>query len=295
MKRILCFLLILSLALSLVSCGEKVAKTEAEIFSSSNTVALFDNNTLKAEGKLKDLFNFKDIKAVYPFDDFVIALKNDGTLEIKGDLNKNLESIKTWTNIIKLSGTNNFMVGLKEDGTVVCAGTDKYGQAKTKEWKNIVDIATSGGHTAGLKKNGKVVAVGRNDKGQCNTEEFKDIVSIGAAFGCTIGIKKDATAVAAGKSNFELDDIKYFKNITQLSVNGENAIILQNDGSVKFFGVSKNAGDPEKWQNIIKVFAAPLGYFGIDNTGKILYVGDTEFLEEDNGAEEIIKNTVVLR
>ena len=293
MKKIVTVILVCALLISLTSC-KKMPQTTAKISSSSSSVALLDG-TLTIEGALKELNDFKDVADVYVFDGCVIAIKSDKTLEIKGDLNKNLEDARGWTDIVKLAGTVNYLVGLKSDGSCVAVGDNSYGQADVSVWKNIVDVAASGGHTVGLKKDGSVVAIGRNDHGQCDVSEFKDIKAIAAGQMCTIAIKNDGSAMAAGNNRLGLDNIKHYKNIKEISVADDNGIILQNDGTVHFFGYKKDVADPETWQNIVKVFASPIGYYAINNEGNILYYGDNTFLEQDNGSKEIIKNKVTIQ
>ncbi len=297
MKRILSLLTALIITFSLASCGEEVKSvtTDAKISASATSVALLEKGQLKVEGAFKEASDFSEVLDIFVFESSIIALKPDGTLEVKGELNENLEDIKGWNNIVKLSGGSNFMVGLKSDGTVVASGDNSKGQAEVSSWTDIVDIATSGGHTVGLKKNGTCVATGRNDKGQCDLTEFKGIVEIGAGQMCTIGIKADGSAVSAGDNRFDLDDIKFYKNITQLSVCEDNGIILQSDGTVKFFGSMKEVANPEEWKNIIKVCASPTGYYAIDSNGEIFYHGDSAFMGNDNGSSEIIKNKVTVQ
>ncbi len=295
MKKIICLITVFMLVFSLASCGEKTFETTATISATDYFTVLEDNGKITVEGLLAEETDFSDAMDVFAIRKSLIVLKNDGTLDVRGEINPGLEPIRDWSDIVKISGTSNSMVGLKSDGTVVAAGSDNVNQLKVSEWTDIVDISCSGAHTVGVKKDGTCVATGKNAYGECDVEEFTDTVKVETGIFCTVVLKKDGSAAGCGKNPNDVDNIKHYKSIRQIDVCENNGIILKDDGTVKFFGQNKPADGEAEWTNIIKVTATPLGYFGIDTEGKIFYHGETSYMEESNGADEITKNNVTIQ
>lgn len=168
-----------------------------------NVIALLDNGTVKVassvmnEDDVMKTSNWKDIVAVAEGGSYVLALKEDGTVEAAGDNVVINEVVTKWRDIVALSASGN-VVGLKEDGTVISTGLNSFGKSDIGEWTDIIAIATGEHHTVGLKVDGTVISTGDNTYGQCDTVNWHDIVAIDASEYFTLGLKSDGTLVIAG-------------------------------------------------------------------------------------------------
>src|SRR3989338_1962037 len=63
----------------------------------------------------------------------------------------------------QVAAGDDYILGLKNDGTVVAIGNNDFGQCDVSDWSDIVEVAAWNNFTVGLKSDGTVVAVGNND------------------------------------------------------------------------------------------------------------------------------------
>lgn len=137
--------------------------------------------------------------------EYIIALKEDGTLAMAGNTKKFASALE-WRDIVSLSACSFTLCGVKKDGTVVVSGdlTDEI----TGEWKNIKSVAAGNcyalainaegetlsttvlpdslknsvkikcglNHIVALKSSGSLAALGANKKGECLVSDWRDIM-----------------------------------------------------------------------------------------------------------------------
>lgn len=130
-------------------------------------------DTIKFLGEHDDLSNSNVLameyrKAVFEsgytvpmaaYGQFVIGLRNVGTLVAAGNIEKDIQrNLSNWSNIIAIENNGECVIGLKEDGTVVTTGHDLDERYNVSDWKYITAISVGGLHTVGLKVDGTVVA-----------------------------------------------------------------------------------------------------------------------------------------
>lgn len=177
-----------------------------------------------------DVFKINNAVAVQVIHDDIAVLKADGTVSGTGTF-----SVIPWKDIVSISCDSDFLLGLKNDGTVVAFGkmvgyydvsqaqnvgmvsiddnhtlvssktvlvaNGKYG-LDLREWREIAAISVGLKHSVGLKSDGTVVAFGENYCGQCEVWEWRDIIAISAGYGYTLGLKSDGTVVATGDNQY---------------------------------------------------------------------------------------------
>ena len=256
---------------------------------STHTYAIKTNGSILATGELNEIGysdlsgikSWSNISSISANGNFVVGLKNDGTVVATGSNSTNQLSVYSWRNIVQISAGGHGTFGVKSDGSVVsteyiASSSDwrkfDYGQNDISEWGDIVYISASSFHTVGLKADGTVVAVGQNTVGQCDVNNWKDIVYIETDTVATYGVKADGTVVYT-KSG---DNISSWRNIKTISVSDYHIVGLKKDGTVVASGGSVadngelNVGN---WNNIVSVVAGEKCTIALNKSGRVYVIG----------------------
>ena len=188
---------------------------------------------------------------------FLIALKNDGTVLAAGEISES--KIAQWREIRAVFSGNFTALGLRKDGTAAFVHKSRLKMTKefhwTDEeipnWKNLVDLATYAS-TFGLKVDGTVIASFYPGVPRGDVPSWKNIVSIvpGA------GLRADGTVV----TYIPESDVSQWRNIVQIASNEECLCGLRDDGSVLVTGkmipqarLSNPAKAVSSWSEIVAV------------------------------------------
>jgi|GEM_PF-1459392 len=211
----------------------------------------------------------------------IAALKSDGTVVSN---NKELnDMVSDWGGIVQVCAGEDFVLGLKEDGTVVMSGTVRTRkefiedmaaiEAIMSEWTDIVALSYSdttysthpyrrGPYVVGLKSDGTVVSTIERDLNLDQTiwtpgwatehdlsfSEWTDIVQISAGRFHIVGLKRDETVVSTtpGKSwssgalewyHYGENLVSDWENIVYISAGEGVTIGLKSDGTLVSAGL----------------------------------------------------------
>ena len=85
---------------------------------------------------------------------FLVALKNDGSVQVVGTLPS--ADLSLFTNVAKVSAGTHHIVALTEDGKVIATGDNSYGQCMVDGLYDIIDVAAGEYHSAFLREDGVV-------------------------------------------------------------------------------------------------------------------------------------------
>jgi len=150
-------------------------------------------------------------------DNFLVLLRQDGTVDFDGLPEGNKHGTDTWRECIEVASGGYRVMGLRADGKVYCSSKDgRCDGHHVDKWNGIVSIAAGAHHVVGLKGDGTLITAGSNEHGQCNVTEWADIVAIAAFKDVTLGLKKDGSVirtfdnkVCSGKTmvNFSRDQV----------------------------------------------------------------------------------------
>lgn len=291
-KKLVSFMLAVSLAFCLCSCGDKpedgsdsnVEKGEKLTVGSQPV-----NRTVSANG--------------YQF----IGLKADGSVVMSGDYFLNGNGAVDWTDIKSVAMGSGYNVGLKFDGTVVAEGNGKgselydHGQFDVDEWTDIIAVA-AGYNTMGLKADGTVVTTKCESKEEI--ENWTDIVAIETEGDVAYGLKSDGTVVSASLRNGTdsgMLDVSGWTDIVALSAGEFHVVGLKADGTVVstqindekwYYGQTQVDG----WTDIIAVSAAQYHTVGLKADGTVVATEKLDLAEEDCGQSDVdgMKNIVAI-
>ncbi len=215
------------------------------------------------EGKSINSENWNNLIDVAAGEQFIVGLKQDGTVIADGHPSEGQINVDTWENVIAIDAGSRFTVGLTKDCELLFTGVynnQKNDFEKNKDtWKDVVNIAASGGekdhtgsgHTVGLKSDGTLVAVGDNTYGQCDfsdTEKWSDIVKVVAGDWYTVGLKSDGTVVMTGENfsrHLYIDEsiLVNNTNIVDIAAGYGQTLLLTEDGEVLCFGFIDDGKD----------------------------------------------------
>lgn len=239
------------------------------------TIGLLDDGTVKVAGRYDFDFDetggeyvntdgWNDIVDVAAGQQFVLALRKDGTVLFGGHKDGKIEEVKNWDNITAIDAGYDFAVGLAKDKTLKFSGkvqklSQEYNQ-NTDKWKNVVNISCSGGsndpkhggygHIVGLNSDGTVVAIGDNSFGQCDVTEWKDIIKVRTGDWYTVGLKKDGGILITGNNSphskyIDHEKLDMCKNIIDIAAGFGETICVDADGNLTAFGF-----DESGWANL---------------------------------------------
>lgn len=232
---------------------------------------------------------------------YFACLKKDGTVECSGISTSDVIEEgrvmtkawvkEDWTDIVKLTGTNDAIVGLKSDGTVVAAGANKSLKCEVDEWTEIQDICCTRLMTVGIKKDGTLVTANSGDPSTQVWTNWTDIVELEeSGTNSLFGLRSDGTVV----SSIDFYDLSGWKDTKKIFTFDYGVVGLKSDGTLEAFftndGIEYGCDMQEvmSWTDTVELW--PIGaysFMAVKSDGTILGTGLYNRGEE--AAKEIMK------
>ncbi len=210
---------------------------------------------------------------------FVSALKDDGTVYVAGQIDK--QDYRNWKNIVAIEAGGSGLYGLRADGTVVSCIYKNHNQ-DCSDWTDIVAISVGGNSIVGLKSDGTVVFKGgkyegsyrdlsdtTNQYGEANVEGWTDIVAVSTNGDTTVGLKMDGTVIAAGQ---DAALVSGWKNVVAIQAFAYSIAALRADGTVAATGDANTVA----WKNVTAL-GTGTQVSAVDRDGNVLYAYDYSF------------------
>ena len=197
-----------------------------------------------------------------------------------------------WTEIVAIATGHNYVIGLKNNGSVVQIGHNGDGQTNVTSWENVIAIATAWRRTVGLAKDGTIYMTGYGssdqlreiEKARANVETaWTDIVAIATggghySVGHTVGLRADGRVVTVGDNSWGQRQVDHWENIIAIAAGDKHTVGLTADGKVLVAGNPETTAIDENgaiigWDHVVKI-AAGTGYtLGLCEDGTVLAVG----------------------
>ena len=250
------------------------------------TLGLTKDGNVKVTGdtseiNLDDVAVWDHIIDIAVGQNFIVALKYDGTVVSDGHKTNERCNVAGWKNVVDIDAGWGFTVGLTKDGELLFTGVvpqemkDDYANTK-EEWKNVVKIVASGGdpyhddrgkgHIVGLKSDGTVIAIGDNSQGQCdvNGDDWKKerIIDIAAGDWYTVGLTEGGKILITGKNingrrYIEQEKIDKWEQekIIDIAAGYGQTLVLKDNGTIDAFWFQdeeKLSDDVSNWEKEIK-------------------------------------------
>lgn len=234
-----------------------------------------------------ELETWNDIVSISVKGNFVVGLKEDGTVVMAGKVPEYYVGTKTWTDVIAISTGQQYIVGLRSDGTLVAQGHNGDHQVDIDgdEWTNIVAISAGWRHTVGLDSNGEIHITGLGSDSQLkqineHKDDWNDIIAISAGGGSgdtgtkafTVGLKKDKTVVTTLTGKIA-DEVSSWTDIIAISAGDSHIVGLKSDGTVITTETGKSAEDISEWTNVVDISASYGFTLGLKENGKVVATG----------------------
>lgn len=233
-----------------------------------------------------ELDSWNDIISISVKGNFVVGLKEDGTVVMAGKVPNYYVGTKTWNDIISIATGQQYIIGLREDGTVVAQGHNGDGQVNIDEWYDIVAITTGWRHTVGLDSDGKIHITGLGSKRQSdyieeNEDAWNDIVAISAGGGAstnigatayTVALKRDSTVVTTLTGKIA-SEISKWDDIIAISAGDSHIVGLKSDKTVVTTQTGQSAKDISEWTDIVAVSAGYNFTLGLKSDGTVVATG----------------------
>lgn len=210
--------------------------------------------------------------------------------------------LDSWNDIVSISVKGDFLVGLKDDGTVVTAGKIPEYYVETKTWSDVIAISTGQQHIIGLRSDGTLVVQGNNGDGQANIDDWHDIVAISTGWRHTVGLDSNGEIYITGLgSNRQLEYIEEHKaewaNIADIDAGGGSSgdigtipytVALRKDGTVISTLTGEIAEEISEWDDIIAISAGDFHIVGLRADGTVVTTQLGEYAEEISGWTDIV-------
>lgn len=236
-------------------------------------------------------------------------LLDDGTVIQLSNYTRDKFSVSNLSNVVKLYRSYDYILALKNDGTVWAWGRNLYGQlgdgttttryepVQVKNISGIVDIVVGGynqiqnEYAIAIKNDGTLWAWGRNDNGCLgvgnakdqhipvklvdeNGVELTEVVSVKVGTYHRVALKSDGTVWAWGKNDYgQLGDgtntqsfvpkkVKNLSGVISIGVGYYHSLVLKNDGTVWSWGNNEKGqlGNNEDMNS-----DTPVRIFGLNN------------------------------
>lgn len=251
-----------------------------------------------------ELETWNDIVSISVKGNFVVGLKEDGTVVMAGKVPDYYVGTKTWTDVIAISTGQQYIVGLRSDGTLVAQGHNGDHQVDIdgNDWTNIVSIATGWRHTVGLDSNGEIQITGlgsENQKKQINEnkDNWTNIIAIAAGGGSgdtsttayTVALRKDGTVVTTLTGKIE-EEVNSWKDIIAISAGDSHIVGLKSDGTVVTTQTGNSAEEMSEWTDIVAISAGYGFTLGLKKDGTVVATGYNQQGQRDVGSWKYITN-----
>lgn len=233
-----------------------------------------------------ELDTWNDIISISAKGNFVVGLKEDGSVVMAGKVPEYYVGTKTWNDIISISTGQQYIIGLKSDGTLVAQGHNGDHQVDIDDWTDIVSISTGWRHTIGLDSNGEIHITGLGSNRQLkyieeHKNEWTNIVDIDAGGGSsweigttpyTVALKQDNTVVTTLTGTIA-EEIAEWKNIVAISAGDSHIVGLKSDNTVITTQTGQSAEEIAKWTDIVAVSAGYGFTLGLKSDGSVVATG----------------------
>ncbi len=255
--------------------------------------------TDKSKAVLFGLTNIVDIACT---DEYIVALKDDGTVYASEDSfrigDELFQEANSWTDIVAIDCGREHLIGLKSDGTVVSTGTNDKGQCNVLGWSNVSKIFAYGNTTIAIKKDGTALVSGEirnysefrkqdnikevfcDHRGYSDVQNFEVLRNDGTISATNFAMVKDNEIIGLGGERTELDVITmlkmlgYTKNITSFKTVGESKYLFV-DELGDFYSLLDQSYSYKPWklekleENIVGFIVDGNNYYAWDENGQI--------------------------
>lgn len=175
--------------------------------------------------------------------------------------------------------SDEYLVAVKNDGTALYINLSDKIVVNISGWDNVIDVKAGKGFIVGLNINGTVMFMSVGENKKFDVSEWKDVVKIGAAGTRIMGLTIDGKLLMTGVSEFSEEDfIKLLKNVKDFAINNSQVMILLSDGTVKITYHPTGVGTESaaSWRNVKKVVARGDNFIGITVDGKVYSTVENE-------------------
>ncbi|MEA4854722.1 MAG: chromosome condensation regulator [Christensenella sp.] len=289
MKRIVCIIMTVILALGLWGCapqGEPDDNAQGKIAMGLEfLVAVKGDGTVKAAGNNDygqcDVEDWRDIKQVAAGSKHTVGLKKDGTVVATGGNDNGQCDVEDWKNVKQIATGDFCTIALMEDGTVK-ASDYSHGayRSSVKNWTGIEAVAAnSRGRVVGLKSDGTVETVSNEENGNVEgIADWTDIAQVFRGFSTIEGIKKDGTVVVEGTAKLGQTNVEGWTDIVDVVSTASFTLGLKSDGTVVMTKPvdADHVKDQPKvsdWTDIVAIAALDDMAAGLKSDGTIVVRG----------------------
>ncbi len=155
-----------------------------------------------SEAELEEISTLSGVKEVVLGLNFTAVLKNDGTVQVVGNLPSG--DVSSFKKVVKISAGTHHILAITEGGEVLSAGDNSYGQSDVHALYDIIDVAAGEYHSAFLREDGVVEFRGAgSDKYGTNVGIgnllYDDYVAVEEINGIT-GVSNGTIRIAKGTS-----------------------------------------------------------------------------------------------
>ena len=216
--------------------------------------------------------------------DLISVINSLGTMEILG----------TWDNLVSVSVSVNgdFVLGLKDDGTVLAAGRNDRGQCNVSDWSDITKISAGNAYSLGLKSDGTALCAGIPDYDLTGISHWENLRDIDAGSCFAIGASNSGEQLFAGCGEFDInlwfqadtadkvwenkeDEIRFWNSLAAVRTAGDNILALDSNGELRYFGFTAVGDMPE--------FTKTIADFDVSHyNGAVLFDDGTALVWGDN-------------
>jgi len=252
-------------------------------------------------------------------------LLDDGTVIPVSNVSKQNFSVKNLSNVVRLYANYDYILALKDDGTVWAWGKNQYGQlgdgtnitryepVQVKNLSGIVDIIVGkdqnqGDYAIARRHDGTLWAWGRNNNGYLgdgttedryipvklvdeNKSELNGIISVKLGRNYILALKDDGTVWAWGKNEYgQLGDgtntqsllpkkVNNLSGVITISTGDYHSLALKDDGSIWSWG---NNSEGQLGNNGVTNSNIPVKVVGLSNVVAIEAEASTSIFMDNN-------------
>lgn len=233
---------------------------------------------------------------------YSVGITQNGSAVLAGDF-VGVDPIKTWRDIVSISGMGKLVIGLKEDGTVVTAKEkapyDYDCRIDTSDWTDIIEVSAGEQYIVGLKADGTLKTQGIDGYGETAIDDWEKIVAISTAWQLTVGLDSAGEVHITGRDSEDLlekinEDKENWTGVVDIAAGGGrnkvygeagHVVALKNDGTVVAVGDNRKGQcnvTGEEWTDIVAISAGAFHTVGLKADGTVVTTLDPQHYSKSN-------------
>lgn len=189
-----------------------------------------------------DVESWKNVISVAALGETYYGITDEGTVLLSGEDESKFSAVKEWKEIRDIALHFDFVLGLKEDGSIMWEGDVSRVDIESLDGVKIKQIEPMMADcVAVLTEDGSLYVLGEERRHFTDAEKWRNIAFISADEMHLLGLTKTGEVLAAGSTFFGVSDVAGMRHIAYVYAGCERSVLITTDGALINVGIEKKS------------------------------------------------------